>query len=75
MNTAHDGHFLITSVHRSDLEEEGYDISNVDDATMLALARKMAEAYIENVFWIDLPIIADSLGIPKMPDEDDSALP
>jgi hypothetical protein len=74
MKKAHDWRCQI-SVDRSDLKIEGYDVSKVDDATMSRLARKMAEEYIENVFWIDLPITADSLGIPRTPDEDDSALP
>jgi hypothetical protein len=60
-----DGYFPITSVHRADLEGLGYDASGVDDATMSELADKMADAYCENVFWIDLPIIADALEIPR----------
>ncbi|MGO9685870.1 MAG: hypothetical protein ACLPTZ_25420 [Beijerinckiaceae bacterium] len=59
-----DGYFPITSVHRADLESLGYDVSDVDDATMIRLAGKMANAYRELVFWIDLPIIADALEIP-----------
>ena len=65
MNKINDGYFSITSVHRSDLDGLGYDISRIDDATMLELAHKMANAYCENVFWIDLPIIADALEIPR----------
>jgi hypothetical protein len=60
-----DGYFQITSVHRDDLEGLGYDSSKVNDATMTELADKMANAYLENAFWIDLPIIADRLEIPK----------
>jgi hypothetical protein len=41
----------------------GYDVSNVDDCTMAELASKMADAYLDQAFWIDLPIIADHLGI------------
>ncbi len=64
-------YFPITSVHRSDLEGLGYDVSDADDGTMAQLASKMANAYLEEVFWIDLPIIADHLGIPKKAVEDD----
>ena len=60
-----DEFFKIVSVHRNDLERIGYDTTNVDDATMRQLASKMADAYCELVFWIDLPIIADHLSIPK----------
>lgn len=58
-------YFNITSVSREDLEGIGYDTSNVDDDTMEHLASKMADAYCDNGFWIDLPILADHLEIPK----------
>jgi hypothetical protein len=60
-----DRHFPITSVHRGDLEALGFDASTVEDATMLELAGKMADAYVENGFWIDLEIIAEAIGVPK----------
>jgi hypothetical protein len=65
MNKPNDGYFPITSVHRADLEGLGYDVSKVDDGTMAQLADKMAKAYLDQAYWIDLPIIADHLGIPK----------
>jgi len=58
--------FEITSVSREDLEGIGYDVSNIDDGTMERLASKMADAYCDGGFWIDLPILADHLGIPKL---------
>jgi hypothetical protein len=33
----------------------------IDDAAMMRLADKMANAYLDSSFWIDLPIIADHL--------------
>ncbi len=65
MNESNDAYFSITSVHRDDLEGIGYNASNVDDGTMAHLASKMADAYLDQIFWIDLPIVADHLGIPK----------
>lgn len=59
------GYFKITSVCREDLEGLGYDTSKVDDGDMERLAGKMADAYLDNGFWIDLPIIADYMEIPK----------
>lgn len=59
------GYFEISSVHRDDLESEGYDVSNVDDGTMEQLASKMGNAYTDSAFWIDLDIIAEGLKIPK----------
>lgn len=58
-------YFPITSVCRADLESAGFDTKNVDDGTMLELASKMANAYCEDGFWIDLDILAEDLGIKK----------
>ena len=57
--------FEITSVSREDLESAGFDTSNVDDATMERLARKMADDYLEQLFWVHLDIHAEHIGIPK----------
>ena len=57
--------FQITSVAREDLESRGFDTSKVEDGTMERLASKMADAYCEQSFWIDLDIIAEHLEIPK----------
>jgi hypothetical protein len=62
-------YFPITTVSRADLEAVGFDASSVDDGTMLELADKMADAYLDNVFWIDLDIIAEALGIPQRADK------
>ncbi len=62
--------FKITSVAREDLEGIGFDTSEVDDSIMERLASKMADAYLENGFWIDLPIIAEYLEIPKKKDNE-----
>ena len=58
-------YFSITSVHKDDLEEIGFDTKNVDDSTMSKLASKMADAYCEFAFWSDLEIISEHLKIPK----------
>lgn len=57
--------FPITSVCRADLEEAGFDVTNVDDDDMKELASKMANAYCAMVFWMDLEILAEHLGIKK----------
>jgi hypothetical protein len=62
---SHNGYFPITTVHRNDLRQAGFNADNVDDATMSEVAERMADAYVENCFWIDLKIIADILDIPK----------
>ena len=65
MNKLHSGFFPIASLHRDDLEELGYDASAVDDVTMAQLAKKMADAYVQTSFWLDLGTIADELGITE----------
>ena len=57
--------FPITTVAREDLEQEGFDASKVDDATMQRLADKMGDAYCDDGFWVDLRILAEYLEIPK----------
>ena len=67
---AQDEFFKITSVSRGDLEERGFDVSNVSDATMERLASKMSDDYCNQLFWESMEIIADSLGIKKIKKED-----
>jgi hypothetical protein len=57
--------FPITSLHRDDLEELGFDVSNVDDATMQLLARGLEDVYVEHWFWPGLEQLADDLGIKR----------
>jgi hypothetical protein len=57
--------FPITSVHRDDLDELGFDALSVDDETMESLAQGMADAYVENCFWPDLKMLAENLGIKR----------
>lgn len=55
--------FPITSVCRLDLLDKftPRDIGRFDDADMNQLAEKMAEAYTDTGFWIDLQVIAEGL--------------
>ena len=57
--------FVITEVSREDLEELGYETSEVSDKTMEYLAKKLADDYCEQLFWTSLNIIAEGLDIPK----------
>ena len=57
--------FEITSVSREDLDAAGFDTTNVDDDTMTELASKMADDYLEQLYWSSLKIIAECLNIPK----------
>lgn len=51
--------FPITSVCRADLEQCGFDTTGVDDYTMSELASKMANAYCDSSFWVDLEVLAN----------------
>lgn len=64
-NPEGDGYFPITSVCRDDLEEKGFDTSEVSDETMRRLASKMADDYLEQLYWISLEILAECLDIPQ----------
>lgn len=57
--------FKITSVTREDLEDIGFNTSEVDDETMRKLASRLANDYCSNMFWDSLEIVAESLNIPK----------
>lgn len=59
------GFFPITSVHRDDLEVAGFDVTEVSDLTMERLAKYMCDAYLGDLFWVSLKIVAEELGIPK----------
>ena len=57
--------FVITEVSREDLEEIGFDTSEVSDETMERLARKLGDDYCEQLFWTSLEIMAEYFEIPK----------
>lgn len=57
--------FPITSICREDLDDAGFDVSRIDDATMTEIVSKMANAYLEDGFWIDLPIVAEYCEVPR----------
>jgi hypothetical protein len=61
--------FKIISLSRDDLVAGGFDVSQVSDADMEKLAGKMADQYVQQLFWLSLAITAGELGIPKRPDQ------
>lgn len=60
-NECWDRPFQITSVCRADLLQtiSKKEIATIDDGDMERIASKMADAYCDNGFWIDLPIITE----------------
>ena len=61
-----DKEFEITSVTRQDLEDRGFDTTNITDAQMEELARRMCNDYLEQMFWLSMEIIAeDIMNFPK----------
>ena len=58
--------FNITSICRSDLEGMGFDTTDITDAQMEELARRMCNDYLEQMFWLSMEIIAeDIMKFPK----------
>ena len=58
--------FCISNLSREDLEELGFDTSDVDDATMERIASKLGDDYCEQMFWTSLEIIAEEgFDIPR----------
>jgi hypothetical protein len=51
--------FEITSVSREDLQEyfSKEDIALLDDGSMARIASKMADDYLEQMYWLSLEII------------------
>ena len=66
-----DGFFYITSVHRDDLEERGFDVSEVTDADMRRLAHNMRDDYCNQLFHGSMEILADCMGFPRIEKESD----
>lgn len=61
------GQFQITSVHRDDLKEQGFNPEKVTDGDMEIIARRMANGYVEyDGFWEALRVEAEALKIPKL---------
>ena len=65
--------FKITSVHRDDLIQAGFDGDAVDDATMERLASKMCDDHVGRRIRVHIDIIAEYLGIPKLPKKEDDS--
>ena len=62
--------FEITSISRDDLESLGYKTDNITDGEMERLAKKMADDYLEQMYWLSMDILAESLGFEKKEDEE-----
>jgi len=60
-----DGFFPITSLHRSDLDQLGFDPSTVDDSTMLLIAEHLSAAFVRNDYWPELEYCAEYYRITR----------
>ena len=56
-----DGFFAITHLHRNDLELLGFDGSAVTDAQMERICSKMANDYVEQMYWESLRHFAEDV--------------
>ena len=58
--------FEITSVSRLDLESlDVVDADKLSDETMLKVASKMEDLYLNNGFWEDLQLVIDDLKLKQ----------
>jgi hypothetical protein len=65
-----DGYFYVTAICRDNLEGLGFDVSKITDDDMEELADKMADDYLEQLYWSSMETIADeALHLPKVDDE------
>ena len=62
--------FEITSISRDDLESLGYKTDNITDEQMERLAKKMADDYLAQMYWLSMDILAESMGFEKKEDEE-----
>lgn len=58
------------SISREDLEHIGFDAEQISDDEIEDLAQKMADAYLDNGYWIDMKVLADLNGYPKKDEEE-----
>lgn len=66
-----EGFFPISFLHRDDIKHRGYDVSNIDNETMVHLADQMDDSYLECGFWEDLDHACERLEIPKIKDKNE----
>lgn len=64
-----DGYFVVTRIHRDDLNSIGFDGDNVSNEDMEKIASRMDCNYLNQTYWEDMAIIADAMGIPRKEDE------
>lgn len=61
--------FIVSCLTREDIEAQGYDASNIDDATMERIADKMGEAFNEDgIYWTSINYQCDWAGVPVKED-------
>ena len=53
--------FVITSVSQSDIEGATNIKSSLPDNVMENIAKRMADDYLEQLFWMHLPVITDGV--------------
>lgn len=57
------GYYPITYLSKEDLEDEDFDVSDVDDTKMREISIKMADIYLDNGFWEDMRMSAEKFGV------------
>lgn len=63
-------HFPVSHVSRADLEQKGFDTTNVTDEDMERIASFMDDNYLEDGFWTDLVMACEEYGIPERKEDE-----
>lgn len=61
--------FPISHVSRADLEQKGFDTTDVTDDDMEQIASIMDDYYLDDGFWTDLVMACEECGIPQRKEE------
>ena len=67
-----DGFFSISRLHRDDFKTKGYDASDVDDATMEQIAKRMGDTFVSELFWLAIEASADAYNMPSYEDRNEN---
>jgi hypothetical protein len=54
------------AIRRDDLKALGYNADALTDSQMQTVAGRMAQAYLEHMFWWDLRLVAWHLHLPRL---------
>ena len=64
-------YYPVVCMSKNDLEDKGFDTSNVTDNEMEYMAKKMGDNLVEQLYWETLVFLAERIDIPRKENDDD----